>query len=145
MIRKILVFAVTGWSAAAAQTRTCTPVGTSVVCTDAKPASTVGAAADGLAGVLQGLAIDKANADAKAAMDAQVQLFVDRAVMVIRQGKDSLRFSPTDRAAKLDSLYWNDATQSVGLLYRANPAASTQQIREAVEPVVDKYRRLKRP
>lgn len=148
-MRKLIVFAcllTASRSFAQGASKVCTPVaGGSVICTESKPATTAGAVTGGLAGIVQGLAIDKANTDANAAASAQQQLFVDRAIMVIRQGRDSLAFSATDRAAKLDSLYWDEAATAVGRLYTVNPAAPTQQIRESVEPVIDKYRRLKRP
>lgn len=134
-------------------TRTCTPVGSSVVCTESKPSTGVGGA---LAGVVEGMAQDRAAKEAKTAAakaaaaaaaesDARSTLFTDRAIMVLRQSRDSLAFSATDRAAKLDSLYWEEGARAIGMLYTINPTASTQAMRESVEPITDKYRRLKRP
>lgn len=145
----VMLLAVAARLSSAQTTKVCTPVaGGSVICTESKPATVGGAVASGMPGVIDGLAKDRADnaarASAQASSDARAQLFVDRAVMVLGQGRDSLAFSSADRAAKLDSLYWDEASRKIGLLYSVDPAATTQQMRETIEPVIDKYRRLKR-
>lgn len=141
-----------------AQTTTCTPAGSSVVCTTSKPAPAPSGAAGVLGAIFQGMAVDRANQDARDAAIAnrladsirlattfaraeqktksQLDLFIPRASLIIQRGLDSLWL---DGSGKISNAYWREATDAAVTLFSLEPMASNQQIADAVEPVVSSY------
>lgn len=68
---------------------------------------------------------------------AQWDAFRPRAVMVMQRGVDSVGFG----GGKADSLLWSEQVTALMTLFEIAPLATTQQMHEAVEPIVNEYLR----
>lgn len=79
---------------------------------------------------------DRASAEATDKDDARFDLFVQRTQLIRERNLRALHLfgAATDQ-------YWGDAGDVLLKLYKANPLASNAEIREALEPLDDRYRR----